>query len=537
MRGTRGLACRGVLDLAAGLMVLLAAQPVWALSQAEITAQALAAYNNMSAAYNWTAFQHIFLDPGSRQYEAGYLAWSEAYNGRARLSRFVATGYVSDFLYLLNSAELIYAARADRVNPPLADNVRGRIMPAWVSKLYTNGTNYAWLVHQGMEMHPIMAAIVELQNRPDLWPTYQTRAQAIINDSIQTLDSFESEYMQAYSPPHAGDADGNGFVNVGDLGIVAANWGQSGRSWQQGDFNSDRTVNVGDLAVLAADWGWTGTPVHPTRGYYNYFSGRLPYNMQNAAGEVFIALWRATGQQRFYDRACMLAKDMKAGLYLVDDRYDWGYNRGGSGEDISHAGINVHFMVDAYEAGIVFDSTDIARLCSTLRFIHRSGAFTGNIDGTGSISTGNIRLAAQWLHLLAYDGALRQELWPTFASICGSPECLALDAAAYFVQTGEAYPPPHAGDADNDDFVNVGDLGILAGNWGHGGLSWDQGNFTGDGRVDAGDLGVLASQWGWIGLPAPGAAVPEPAGLMLLGLGGLALSRRRERMVHPGRKG
>jgi hypothetical protein len=44
-------------------------------------------------------------------------------------------------------------------------------------------------------------------------------------------------------------------VDVGDLGILAANYGGSGKSWEQGDFNGDTLVDVGDLGVLAAHYG------------------------------------------------------------------------------------------------------------------------------------------------------------------------------------------------------------------------------------------------------------------------------------------
>jgi hypothetical protein len=56
-----------------------------------------------------------------------------------------------------------------------------------------------------------------------------------------------------------GDANCDGHVNVGDLGILAANYGaMSNAVWMQGDFNGDGAVNVGDLGILAAHYGAGG---------------------------------------------------------------------------------------------------------------------------------------------------------------------------------------------------------------------------------------------------------------------------------------
>jgi hypothetical protein len=52
-----------------------------------------------------------------------------------------------------------------------------------------------------------------------------------------------------------GDANGDGAVDVGDLGILAANYGGSNKTWSQGDFNNDGKVDVGDLGILAANYG------------------------------------------------------------------------------------------------------------------------------------------------------------------------------------------------------------------------------------------------------------------------------------------
>ena len=52
-----------------------------------------------------------------------------------------------------------------------------------------------------------------------------------------------------------GDANRDGKVDVGDLGILGANYGQSNRSWSRGDFNGDGLVDVGDLGILGANYG------------------------------------------------------------------------------------------------------------------------------------------------------------------------------------------------------------------------------------------------------------------------------------------
>jgi hypothetical protein len=56
-----------------------------------------------------------------------------------------------------------------------------------------------------------------------------------------------------------GDANGDGMVDVGDLGILAANYGGTNKSWAEGDFNGDKLVDVGDLGILAANYG-SGSP-------------------------------------------------------------------------------------------------------------------------------------------------------------------------------------------------------------------------------------------------------------------------------------
>ena len=83
------------------------------------------------------------------------------------------------------------------------------------------------------------------------------------------------------------------------------------------------------------------------------------------------------------------------------------------------------------------------------------------------------------------------------------------------------------GDANLDYRVSIGDLAIMAGNWNMPGVvaSWTMGDFNGDGTVFIGDLAIMAGNWTMSS--APMEDVPEPMSLSLLGLGALALIRRR----------
>jgi hypothetical protein len=56
-----------------------------------------------------------------------------------------------------------------------------------------------------------------------------------------------------------GDAIGNGKVDINDLTIVLANYGQTGKTWSQGAMDGDPTgtVDINDLTIVLANYGAT----------------------------------------------------------------------------------------------------------------------------------------------------------------------------------------------------------------------------------------------------------------------------------------
>ncbi len=73
------------------------------------------------------------------------------------------------------------------------------------------------------------------------------------------VDFKDFEVLQQFINWVPGDANWDGAVDVGDLGVLASNWQQADLGVFKADFNNDGVVDVGDLGILASQWSTTYT--------------------------------------------------------------------------------------------------------------------------------------------------------------------------------------------------------------------------------------------------------------------------------------
>lgn len=127
----------------------------------------------------------------------------------------------------------------------------------------------------------------------------------------------------------------------------------------------------------------------------------LPMNQYTAFGRTIIKMWQTTKEEKYLDSATKMAKMVKSLLRVKDDAYWWYYSEHVADWDgrkkppfIEHthyADMDVGFIIDAYEAGIVFDEEDMHRLTNTFINVMWNGSLdeptiAGGVDGTNGTS-------------------------------------------------------------------------------------------------------------------------------------------------------
>ena len=245
--------------------------------------------------------------------EEANLAWGESYVMMSLASMYRTT---SDPIYLDRLAWHIDGVLQQRDDARGVSDYRGVSGACWRCISYS-AEPYCWTAHSGMIGFPIadFAAMVRESGMEDHHAsdgeTFGDKAERYITATIETVMYHEDQWNDAGYYVFREDAD-----------------------------------------------------------FWEYAGVDVPYNMNSAMGRMILALYRATGDLQWRDRAESIGTHFFNGISIGSNgEYLWNY-WGGSyvvpGEDLSHAFINVAFAIELQQQGLVFDEDDLWAFSETL---------------------------------------------------------------------------------------------------------------------------------------------------------------------------
>lgn len=292
--------------------------------------------------------------------ENATLAWGESYIMMSYIAMYRATG---DPLYLdrlADHADHVHASRDDIAG---VTEFNGKSSACWrCTKYQPNNEPYCYVVHSGMLTYPMADFSAVVYETPGLWElptydgaTYKEKADLFVARVQEVVAYHEFQW-------HIGPGAG------------------------QGHYVFD-----------------------PAASFLTYAGAEMPLNQQNAMGRTLVALYLATGEPGYLQKATGLANRFAAALTLQGNgAYAWNYWGDGyssPGEDISHAAINVDFARVCGENDIVFSQTDLQRFGNTFfnNVYKDSNTLADNVGGTGSVNGGSYKpQCGRWVPFAPY---------------------------------------------------------------------------------------------------------------------------------------
>ncbi len=295
--------------------------------------------------------------------DAGPLAWSESN---------VLQGYI--LLYqktldkywlnkLIDHIDNVLAHRDDYLNRA---DYRGIVAAGWSSNNPTysiNGARYRHLVHNGKITYPIIsfsAIIYRDENlKNDLY--YKQKADFYIGEVRKVVMAHEFQWKKG---PDSIALENEGYYR-----------------WE------------------------SGAPVR-TPGRY------LPINQMLAMGNTLIILNELTENSDYLDKINRMGRIFKRHLFVGSgDFYFWRYSFSGSNpfEDISHAVIDIDFVLESYKHNMLFDEENMKKFANTFRkkiFKNRYDEVNKRVDGSENCRVSDCAYfprVGNWAELALFD--------------------------------------------------------------------------------------------------------------------------------------